>query len=502
MTLDRQLGRANTTGVKTAIGHFRFRDHGLLAGRPSQGGFVRYERNAFTMAELVVSMGILGLMLVLVGKVFSIAVDSTNQARSLMEVSHSFRLLEETLRADLRGVDPSRSMLVISGNTINAYWTPDGPEVDDDGDPNTGYLHSGDADREVVGMGINGDPNPPWKLESPRADVLMLFTSRPATSVQYPDIKSNSTLVVWGHAEQGKLNSDGIWQVQPLKFPAQVPPPGPPTVFWNPAEVLRDRYIARNWHLARRSTLLVDSPETELEDILGTIAGLAVPVEIDPGPGMLPEEPQMVLAADKFNLQEGLIDIVNTDGTGFQFDELIVEGLASADVSEAGLQTWYARSRLDPSPPAKMAGRLGHYFLPNCASVKVEWTCSHPLFDAAIDEWGEVVWVDPADTDRSVIQQLSRLYGIGLPADLVDFFTTGAGATDRFDPKRMPGGVVPLEPRTHVFYSRDPDPAASPSDPDPFFPTALRITVDVFDDGGRFQRPTRQVMVLPVGEGS
>ncbi|NOT00319.1 MAG: type II secretion system protein [Phycisphaerales bacterium] len=459
------------------------------------------------MTELVVSMGILGLMLVLVGKVFSIAVDSTNQARSLMEVSNSFRLLEETLRADLRGVDPSRSMMVIAGNAINAYWTPDGPEADDDGDPSSGYPHSGDADREVVGVGINGAPNPPWRLELPRADVLMLFTSRPATSVQYPDIKSNNTMVVWGHAELGKLNSDGTWQVDPLDYL----PPVPGAPFWNAAAVFRDRYIARNWHLARRTTLLVDSTENDLEAMLGTIAGGGPPIMIeDPLLAIDPNDMGLVPPEEEFKLRDGRIDIMTTDSAGIMgldFDGLIAEGDVITDVAPPDLREWYARSRLDPAPPAKMAGRLGHYFLPNCASVKIEWTFADPAFEGL----GEVVWVDPADLDASpadpsgVVMQLDRLAGtLGLPLAVVDrlgdisheFTLSKAG---RFDPSLAmpPAG----EPRTHVFYSRDPDSSASPSDPDPFFPTALRITVDMFDDGGRFQRPTRQVMVLPVGEG-
>ena len=37
-------------------------------------------------------------------------------------------------------------------------------------------------------------------------------------------------------------------------------------------------------------------------------------------------------------------------------------------------------------------------------------------------------------------------------------------------------------------------------EPDPIFPVALRITVELFDDAGRLERPIRHVMVIPVGE--
>jgi hypothetical protein len=35
--------------------------------------------------------------------------------------------------------------------------------------------------------------------------------------------------------------------------------------------------------------------------------------------------------------------------------------------------------------------------------------------------------------------------------------------------------------------------------PDPMFPAALRITVDVYDNRGRLDRPIRHVMVIPIG---
>ena len=35
--------------------------------------------------------------------------------------------------------------------------------------------------------------------------------------------------------------------------------------------------------------------------------------------------------------------------------------------------------------------------------------------------------------------------------------------------------------------------------PDPMFPGALRITVEVYDNRGRLDRPIRHVMVIPVG---
>jgi len=35
--------------------------------------------------------------------------------------------------------------------------------------------------------------------------------------------------------------------------------------------------------------------------------------------------------------------------------------------------------------------------------------------------------------------------------------------------------------------------------PDPMFPAALRITIDLYDQDGRLERPVRHVMIIPVG---
>ena len=69
------------------------------------------------------------------------------------------------------------------------------------------------------------------------------------------------------------------------------------------------------------------------------------------------------------------------------------------------------------------------------------------------------------------------------------------------------GGGVPgdngIVRSTHIFYASAP-PRPGQEDvhfTDPLFPTALRITVDVYDRAGRLERPVRHVMTIPVGGG-
>ena len=59
---------------------------------------------AFSLAELVVSIGILVLVLTLASQVMTLSVDSTGQAKALTEVNQALRVLERTLREDLAGV--------------------------------------------------------------------------------------------------------------------------------------------------------------------------------------------------------------------------------------------------------------------------------------------------------------------------------------------------------------------------------------------------------------
>src|SRR5438046_2828059 len=105
----------------------------------------RANRAAFSLAELIISIAILLLMLSLAGQVFNLTVHSTGQATALTRVNQDFRVLEQTLREDLRHVQPGQSVMVIQGNPVNAYWTRNGKEVDKHSDPSKGYPHPGDS---------------------------------------------------------------------------------------------------------------------------------------------------------------------------------------------------------------------------------------------------------------------------------------------------------------------------------------------------------------------
>ena len=239
---------------------------------------------------------------------------------------------------------------------------------------------------------------------------------------------------------------------------------------------------------------------------------------------------------------------------------------------------WLARSHLDPRPPTGLQHRLAHYFLPNCASFKVEWTPN----DIRLEQAGlpEVVWIDPfkepgnpnragytppASTNAPI--DSITLNSVIKPTHLDEFEIMaqkmapesgvllansatlgGPGSGSAFDPSgsllyqvqneltwgldglggrfglSVPGAVraaqanvfdadpttVGVEPsyNTHSWYAKDlellPDgtggflPKTS-TGADPMWPKALRITIDLFDDAGKLDRPVRHTFIVPIG---
>ena len=65
----------------------------------------------------------------------------------------------------------------------------------------------------------------------------------------------------------------------------------------------------------------------------------------------------------------------------------------------------HARGELDPTPPPQYSDRLGQYFVPNCASFKVEWALDpdSEFVGGRLDGEKRVYWFDQGDkADPSV----------------------------------------------------------------------------------------------------
>jgi hypothetical protein len=471
-------------------------------------------------------------MLTLAGQVMSLTVRSTGQAKALTEVNQRFRILEQTLRVDLGAVHPGNSLILIQGNPANAYWTRDGKEADGDGNPSTGYPHPRDPQRE----------DSAGNLAHPRADILMIFSARRARSAIHPDVTSELQQVVYGHVVLGEYVPDLEDPANPYEFaPGPEAFPRPP----NDAPTIDPEAVspvpAEQWHLGRRSVLLVQTLSPGgvdwWEDLVDR-AGLDDDRILEGSEDVLGNfsyEDNVLRPSEAPNSETG--------GSPLFFPPIFD---ASGSHPERNYAIPFARSRLDPTPPALYADRLGHYFLPHCASFKVEWALdTHSEFvGGRLGGEKELYWFDPGHlqdpTDPDSAAPLKSLQDVQeaeyeangesdrwrrldalltLPLagrydaeseepegrySLSRRFTADIDSRPEWDEAReLPYGDG--RPNLAVFTASRPYPPEEGEDEgelatEEIFPAALRITVDMFDDEGRLERPMRHVMVIPVGQ--
>jgi len=445
----------------------------------------------------MVSIGLLALMMLMAGAVFKITLDSTGQAAALTDVNQELRVLEETLRQDLAQTPRDGAVLVIQANRVNAFWTRQTAEANSPGTdpdpfgPDAPYDHASDPEREDA-LG---------RMLQPRADVLMTFTAQPARSFLCPNVVGQVQQVVYGHAEAGELDSTGAWVggAAPSAFADHLDGTGP-AIFATPAE---------EWHLARRSVLIVD----------GII-----------DPGVCADVAHALDGSSSDDLHDGGVDVLAkrafASATDFEYlkDVVglkdVVDDSASSGEKRDWFKSWFARSRMDPAPPALVGNRLGHYFLPHCASFKVEWALDLRRIDSIPfnalpgqpdSAPQELVWFDPGRVDpatgapdplgelddwRTHYLDLATPGSVGVAAALKDLKTT---LGNRFDGSTETEGDPGMDLQTPVWYANDAPNNGGADEPDRYFPEALRITVDVFDANKKLDRPMRHVMVLPVG---
>jgi type II secretory pathway pseudopilin PulG len=465
--------------------------------RPATGG------SAFSLIELVVSVGVLALMFLLAGQVFTLTLRSTGQARAVTTLSQTLREFERTVRQDLAEVDPSESLILIQGNPVNAYWTADGRELDPDDNPDpdapgqdAGYPHVEDPERE----------NASGHLVKPRADILMFFAARETSSYNDPRVSSSLVQVVYNHARLGEYVEDtdgGVGDPEYLFEPTDVSGDGEDDIFpldedGEPDPDTVSALPANQWHLARRAVLI--SP-IEAEEVSG------VPVWAE----RLYEQ----------EILDGAMDIVED----FDFEEMVLTPAEEFPFfrpkvllpDRTPVIPVYERSNLDVTPPALMGRRLGSYFLPNCASFKVEWSLDprSELVAGRLDGESEVYWIDPGAEDplaslRAAYNDASGARRARLRSLIQDADLRSDGSSWSLEQRVAgesggspdPDWRSPMGPNTIFFAARrerivEPNKGALVQDD--LYPYALRITIDIYDDDQRLERPRRHVVVVPVG---
>ncbi len=435
---------------------------------------------AFTLVELMVAIGVLVLMLTMAGSVFSLTLKSTGQAKALTDVSDRLRTFERMLSEDLRGVRRQAGKMIVVPHEVYAYWTEDQQSIDPNDHPVYARFPGGGDPERMWWDPEEADTTRRLKPEMPRADMLVLFTARRGASLHDPSIDSNLQMVTYGHAELGELETTASspywrWRTPPTDFAPYYMNATPAP--WTAPSPREYPLPASQWHLARRATVIVNRWPPEADS---SLAAFCANRPNDAG------------------LFDGTKDILGMDliGLGDEAFNYVTE-VASGD--QAPTENWSQRSRLDLTPPAALAERLGPYMLPHCASFKVEWTCSPrgPARDA-LALVPETLWFDRmVDTRETIVERLGKLRAT-LLASVYAGEANGMSSFQnifQFDPRFTSTDLA--EPM--IWHAENPNTEAEPNTPDPLFPTALRITVDVFDDAGRLERPIRHVMIIPVG---
>lgn len=518
---------------------------------------------SFSLAEVVVAVGILALMMVLAGEVMTLTVQATGRARALTEVNQALRVFERTLRDDLAGVDRGASVMVIQGNPINAYWTQDQKDGDDNADPGDGYPHALDPQRR--------DRDDPERLERPRADVLMFFTTRREVTnyVNYryqggvpaeyqQGVASTVQQIVYGHAELGEYVRNTAGKDPAYVFEPDLAAQPNLTMFPDPVAAPGDAspLPAAMWHLARRSVLLTELPPPDATPKWAEWQGLPIPGQFDDQAFLQGTTDVMC----RIIYEDAVLKRQATD----QKKPCFLPAIFPDPVPLMPHQGPFARSQLDPTPPPQYADRLGHYFLPHCASFKVEWTLDPDsgFVGGRLDGESRLFWLDPGNDGKDPKNLEDDNPLAPLKTALDKEFVDNSINSDRYvDLNELYGGRLKNEniqlgnQRTETSYSlkerfggqsKDPlliwnscgygasddhlntaifaatsevdeglctdgaDKCESDADcntgercdnvvREDVFPAALRITVDLFDNERRLERPVRHVIVVPVG---
>jgi len=480
-------------------------------------------RSAFTLTELLVSIGILMGMMAMMAMVFTTATRASGQAQVSTALYRQLRQVAASIEDELAAMEPGDSILAVAGVDQLAYRTPDdlatGRSIPDPANPLSDYY---------------------------RADMLMLVVPNRAFEpyVYQPaagDVFDTRRVVVFGHANIGMLDPDtGAWlnvlNVETDSGPSPIP--------------------ASQWHLARRvigfpvtsfaaplpentagwpltseqwtgkvptiegAGSFADVYEESYSGMIGSMpllrgffrystAGVVPQIDHYDMPHTLlipttPLEPcafdrdagyYFLLHTDDFwyrqafsvtptqtweRIQEGIDPNPPATSTGTPVPPRMLETLMGPNFRHWVWPDWFrnvadagrGRSWLDPSPPAGLAQRMAPYFLPGCMDFKVELTWDDPR-EIAVDpdtqqpilfEWTE----DPANDPQTPVPQ--PIEWVTVPDGEIWVWSQIGIRTSNYD--RENGDLRDMtSPSTQRW------------------PRAIRITLRAVDSAGRLPEP-------------
>ncbi|MCB1128317.1 MAG: hypothetical protein KDM81_17620, partial [Verrucomicrobiae bacterium] len=199
-------------------------------------------------------------------------------------------------------------------------------------------------------------------------------------------------------------------------------------------------YAAEDWLLGRRRVLIVDRALSDTDPIphypAASLNDLSKNNLI--GTGKDDEEKYQLLAKENY-LVDGRREYIVDGSVGFGYDLDVVRRLdtvrrLSEGLPEAGPEfdapvitttqvqnpdpesmiNWIRRPQLATAPTYTQSNRMGAYFLPNCASFKVEWALDTSEIDysflkgTTLPGASETIWIDP----EHLVEQVAEMQPI------------------------------------------------------------------------------------------
>lgn len=435
-----------------------------------------YRVRGFTIVELIVAMGLLVGLMTMVGMIFSVATQTASQGQASMNVYGLLRTARQVITEDLAAFDPQDGALALYGWEQLAYATA--------GERDSGLAVNNDRVP-------NGDPELDYRPPFPyhRADMMMLITKRKAApfAVNQPDAIGTGQIVVYGHADQGEIVTNGkadiskhTWDPNVIRRIEAKSGSGVIGSLGIKVGNAASSMTASQWHLARRAV---------------TFTSLTASQQGWNGFMLLPVTPT-------YDLHPILRERIATAGAGSNgdgapgsdaFERMKIDPMLdawAANLLEGIPDDWYypsgsspdKRTLLDVDPPPGQQGRLAYYFLPGCVDFKVEVTW----------DTGEMIW-----NSNTTVPGQPPTHWFTIPSGTRIEWVRGqaVGLQDSESPTQ---NAYNASWRDVIFfdlgdgtgaYSKLKDETLAPNPTDPPFPTAIRITLRVMDQNESLFEP-------------
>lgn len=463
---------------------------------------------AFTLVEMLVALVVLVVAMGIVTTVFSVTTRTVSQSAALAEVQQNLRAFMLQLEADLAGVDPAASILVLHGRTQPGALNQEDLEA-------RKYLRFLEGDPAAAGG--NPEFDPPASLDpqysEPRADIMMFFSNRELASQApplsdpgagspyqpyYHGAKSAPVQIVYGHAAV-----DGFAQTSA----------GPPPTY-DYADQLRHVAQLRTdgtgrsilpierWHLARRAVLIV--PTSGALAFAGGATGnptsdafpriLRCDNRFQPYPGDVVGDTQgldLDLLFTAIDLSGPGIPVAQVSMQPYNPPPPVLNLVRDVLYPTGATRSFHHVATVVENPPADLQSNLGVHGLQACAWFKVEFLMPEDPRNARdyydtnatlasrntridMPRWTEVepgeTYVFLRDTAENRNLVASQYNGASVGPRLAEF-----GLIDPFG-ALGPGGAVERR-RVRMW------------------PYAIRVTVRVYDRLGRLPQPVERSLV-------